>query len=441
MATADEQALFQLFEQLLPAQRWQELAGESEAQIYTLRVVVWMMLLQRLHDRGTQQEVVHQLTAGTLERLVPDCKRVREGNISQNRGGYARACGRISLDVMKTVCDELLAELGQRIEPEPELKIPVLLLDGTSLSLEHTPGLLEDFPPCRNQYRKGHWAILKLVALHDVQTGIALRPAWGPMYGPKAVSEQQLAERVLEQAPAESVIIGDGNFGIFFFLWLVVKSQRQALFRLTKQRAQALAGKELPANGEIQLCWRPSCFDRRKHPELPQDAQVRGRLIVVTANGFREPLYLFTTVAGEPEQMVRLYAKRWHLELDLRTLKCTTRLHHLRGRSRSAIEKELLIAVVAYGLVRTLMALAARRAGLHPRELSFTQCHGLLNAMAGKLLSPVPEQRAQAFHRLIVYMGKSKLPKRSKARFYPRATWGYTQSFPKRKESSAEAEK
>jgi hypothetical protein len=439
MTIADEQALFQLFEQLLPAERWLELAGESEAQIYTLPVVVWMMLLQRLHERGTQQEAVHQLAAGTLDRLVPDCKRTRERKISQNRGGYARAGGRISLAVMEKVCDELLVELGQRMEPEPEWRVPVLLLDGTSLSLEHTRGLLDDFPPCSNQYGEGHWGILKLVALHDVQTGIAMRPAWGPMYGPQAVSEQQLAEQVLQQAPAGSVILGDGNFGIFFFAWLVVQSQRQPLFRLTKQRAEALGAGKLPVNGEIEIGWRPSRNDRNKHPQLPQDAQILGRLLVVTAKGFRDPLYLFTTLTGDREQIVRLYAKRWHLELDLRTLKRTTRLHHLRGRSRAAIEKELLIAVVAYGLVRACMAMAADRAQLHPRELSFTQCYGLLNAMLAKLLSPVPEQRAQAFHRLIGYMGKSKLPKRSKARSYPRAVWGFTKTFPGRRAQGTEA--
>ena len=61
------------------------------------------------------------------------------------------------------------------------------------------------------------------------------------------------------------------------------------------------------------------------------------------------------------------------------------RLHHLRGRSTEAVEKELLIAVVAYGLVRAFMALAARRVGLPPRRLSFTRAYGLLNAMIGKL--------------------------------------------------------
>ena len=95
---------------------------ERRAQIYTLPVVVGMMLLQRLNERGTQQEAVHQIAAGRLDGLLPDGKRVRAGKISPSTGGYARACGRMSIGVVEKVCDQLLAELGQRIEPQPGLR-------------------------------------------------------------------------------------------------------------------------------------------------------------------------------------------------------------------------------------------------------------------------------------------------------------------------------
>lgn len=438
--TPDEIGLLRLFEELVPPERWRELeAGKGQPQIYTLPVVVWMMLFQRLNQRGTQQEAVYQIAAGRLDGLLPDCKRVREGNISPDTGGYARACGRTSLGALETVCDEVLGQLRQRVEAEPNFDLPVLLFDGTTGSLEHVSELLEAFPPGSNQYGEGHWGILKLVALHDVQTGIALRPAWGPMYGPHAVSEQQLAEKALHQAPAKCVVIGDGNFGVFSFAYAVDQSKRHVLFRLTKQRAHALRAGELLPSGERTMCWHPSRKDREKHPELPKEAKVEGRLIVVTPKGFRETLYLFTTLDGDWEKIVALYAKRWNVELDLRTLKRTMRLHHLRGKSREAVEKELLIAVVAYGLVRAFMALAARRVGLPPRQLSFTRAYGLLNAMIGSICSTVPEKREEGFERILRYMGKAKLPKRSKRRSYPRAVWGFRQAFPTRGPEDARA--
>ena len=440
MQTAvDERSLLSLFESVLPTARWKALEGRAKAQIYTLRVVVWMMLLQRLDERGTQQRAVHEIARGHLERLLPESKRVREGRISQNTGGYARACGRLSMETTTEVCDEVLAELSKRVVPAAELGRPVMLLDGSSLSVEHSAGLLDAFPAGRNQRGLGHWGVVKWVALHDVQTGIALRPEWGPMYGPEAVGEQALASQAVARTAAGSVIVGDGNFGIFSFAYAVVQSRREVLFRLTKARAQALGAKRLLPNGECRVCWRPSSFERKKYPELPADAAIEGRLIVVTQKGFRDSWYLFTTLSEKTEaaQIVAWYRQRWNLELDLRTLKGTLRLKHMQSKSKAAVEKELLIAVVAYGMVRALMAEAAQQAGLHPRELSFTRAHGLLNAMTGTLCSPNDDERQKAYHRLLDHIGHAKLPKRRKTRTYPRAVWGSGKYYPGRHSAGA----
>ena len=103
---------------------------------------------------------------------------------------------------------------------------------------------------------------------------------------------------------------------------------------------------------------------------LPADAALQGRLIVVTQKGFRDSWYLFTTLGEEVEaaKVAAWYGKRW--ELELRTRQDTLRLEHLPGKSRAAVEKELLIGVVAYGFVRARMAEAADRAGLQPRQQS-----------------------------------------------------------------------
>ena len=151
-----------------------------------------------------------------------------------------------------------------------------MLLDGSSLRVEHSAGLLDAFPPGRNQRGLGHWGIVKWVALHDVRTGIALRPEWGPMFGPEAVSEQKLARQAVERTPARSVIVGDGNFGIFAFAYAVVQSKREVHFRLTQTRSQALGARRKLPNGECWVCWRPSSLEGKKYPELPADAAIEG---------------------------------------------------------------------------------------------------------------------------------------------------------------------
>jgi putative transposase len=425
---AESWSLLKLYEQVAPAVSWEPMGGGG-GQIFTLPVVVEMMLLQRLAERGTQQEAVHALLGGRIDGLLSKSKRAQSGRISANTGGYARACGRITVETVERICDQILRELSRQIEPHAKWGRPVMLLDGSSLRLQHTASVLGAFPASRNQYGLGHWGTMKWVALHDVCTGIAQRPAWGPMHGPQAVSEQALALQVLARAPAGSLMIGDGNFGKFSFVHAVVSSGHQALFRLTKAQALSLGGKTLPAQGECSLCWKPSAGERKKYPELV-GSEVKGRLIVRSSEKFTDSLYLFTTLEEEADDIVALYRQRWNLELDLRTLKGTLRLEHLRGKSQAAVEKELLIAVIAYGLVRAFMAIAARKADVEPRTLSFTRAYGLINAMSTNLCSPDPLIRQQTYERLIGYIAKAKLPKRTKPRFYPREVWGRGKYFP-----------
>jgi transposase len=101
---------------------------------------------------------------------------------------------------------------------------------------------------------------------------------------------------------------------------------------------------------------------------------VPGRLIAVRIGRgkTKEWLYLFTTLELPWEQVLELYGKRWNIETDLRSLKRTVRLHHIAARNESMMEKELLTALAAYNLVRAVMALAARRHNISPRQLSLT---------------------------------------------------------------------
>ncbi len=433
MDSKDKQ-LLRLFEELVPVDGWDESQeGRRAAQIYSLAVVVELMLAQRLSSQGTLREVVRELAEGSLDPLLPDSKRVRQGRISSAPGGYARACARVSPEQISRVCDQVLEDLARRIEPEAGLQRPVLLLDGTSLQVGAEPELREAFPPGHNQHGAGHWGIVRLVGLHDVRTGIALRPAWGPMYGAGAVSEQALAEHLLARAPAGSVIIGDGNFGVFSCAYAAVRHHHAPLFRLSRPRAESLGKGRLEPGRALPVCWHISAQERKKHPELPAGATVEGRLLVVAPPGLR-PLYLFTTLEGEAEELTALYARRWAMELDLRALKRSMHLHHVHGKSRGIVEKEILTAVIGYGLVRAFMSAAARRAGLPPRRLSFTECCGWLNLMAGRLCTGHAAQREAAFDRLLERMARSRLPNRTKPRTYPRAVWGSGATFPKRHE-------
>jgi len=81
-------------------------------------------------------------------------------------------------------------------------------------------------------------------------------PQFGPMYGSKAVSEQALAEPLIDNLPADPVLIGDRNFGVFSVMWHAHWRSHRVLERLTGPRARRLMGGELSAGGH-KVVWEP----------------------------------------------------------------------------------------------------------------------------------------------------------------------------------------
>jgi len=281
--------------------------------------------------------------------------------------------------------------------------------------------------------------VLRIVVLHELETGLAEQPWWGPMYGTEAVSEQGLAEKTMDALAPGSVLVGDRNFGVFSIAWQARQRSIDVVIRLTGERARKLCGEPIPTEGERVVRWTPSRFDGRRQGGMPAGAAVQGRLIAlrIGKGQSKQWLYLFTTLADAPEEVLALYGKRWDIETDLRSLKRTVRLHHIAARNESMMEKELLTAVAAYNLVRAVMALAARRQNLSPRQLSFTFVLNVVNAAWPRLQTAHTKEAYQrAFIDLLDAAAQGTHPKRRKRRTPPRAVWHRRHTFPARKENS-----
>jgi Transposase DDE domain len=447
MAHCDSAALFSLYQQMAPAELFRLLQRQIDqkvrAGIFTARLVIWMMMIQRLQPRGTLASSVSQLVAGRFDPLLSPCKRVRERRIGQSTGGYCQARQHLPKLLLIRTMDELMERLRQRLlESASELARRVYLLDGSSLQLEHEPELVGAYPPASNQHGKSHWPVIRIVVLHDLETGLAERPYWGPFNGRKAVSEQALAERAVAHVPAGSVIIGDRNFGIFATAYHAQQTGHEPIVRLTAVRAKRVMGGPIARDGDYAVCWQASRWDGRKKGQPPQrrpwpaDARIQGRLIArrVGRGKHKQWLYLFTTSSLPAEEVVALYGRRWQIETDLRSLKQTVRLQRICAHSEDMMEKELLVAVMAYNLVRAIMFQAAQRAQIDPRQLSFTYaCNIVLDSYPEILAARTAKQQQQKLDRLIDLVARCRLPRRTKRRAYRREVWGRGYRFPIRR--------
>jgi len=409
----------------------------AEGGVYTVELTTWMMMRQRLDPKATLSTAVQDVAEGRPQVLLPTHKRLAEGTLSSNTGGYSRARRRLGQEVAQQVADLIFNYLMADVpEALPGLGRQVFLLDGSSLDLPATPDLRKAYPPAQNQHGVAHWPVVRILVAHDLISGLAMQPCWGPMYGDQAVSEQALAASGICQLPAGSVVVADRNFGVFSTAYDADHSGYPILARLTDIRARHLLGGRLPQQTDQWVDWKPSRWDRAHHPDLPADACVRGRMIAgqVTRQGQTIQLYFFTTLELPTEQIVELYGYRWNIETDLRSLKQTVHLHSLTAQSEAMVAKELVLAVAAYNLVRGTMYAAAHIAGIDPRQLSFSRVQDVVNACLPSLAdADSPEAYQRVLDRMLRRAAQCKLPRRPQRPSYPRAVWPRRNSFPKRK--------
>jgi hypothetical protein len=424
---------FDLFRRLLPADILNDLDPKAAQTAYTPFVVTWLLVYQRLHGNATLNDAVAEFIQRFPEAARPDCKRAREKTLSANTGGYSLARTNLDVRVLYWAAGTLFDSLVGGYRPCWRGRRG-FIIDGSTLQLAPTLALQLAFPPASNQHGSSHWPILHLATAHELTSGLAVWPEFGPMYGPQAKGEIALAKGLLGRLPEGSLLVADRNFGIFAFAHAAVTAKHAVLLRLKQDRFRALLRQARPVGpGKWALDWRPSKADRKANPDLPVDACVAGWLYEVKVSA-RLTLWLFSTEDATGEELADLYHHRQDVETDIRDLKETLKLDVVSGKSVAMVEKELLAAMVAYNLANQVRRLAAAELDIEPRRLSFAGVKSLLKSfLAGLLEEKSAAQAEEEFARLLRAAGQRKLPNRPKERNYPREVIHRRRKFPTRK--------
>lgn len=80
---------------------------------------------------------------------------------------------------------------------------------------------------------------------------------------------------------------------------------------------------------------------------------------------------MLSTKEASKSELKTLYKQRWHVELDFRNIKTTLGMEHLSCKTGEMNRKEIWVYLLAYNLIRILMAQTAILSDLMPRQLSF----------------------------------------------------------------------
>ena len=112
------------------------------------------------------------------------------------------------------------------------------------------------------------------------------------------------------------------------------------------------------------------------YAQIPETLTLREVEFNVTEPGRTETITVITTLTDPncylSDDLAELYGYRWNVELDIRVIKQTLGLDHVRCKSPEMVERELWVTLLAYNLIRKVIATAAAMHGKQPRQIGFT---------------------------------------------------------------------
>ena len=428
---------FELLLKLVDLRRADEIMPLGSGAVYTASVVLWLLVYQRLKRSATLQTAVKHLVESAGE-LCADNKRIREQSLSSGTGAYSGGRQRLTMEVTewfaREVSDSIIATAPLTVIGPASERRRVFVVDGTTITLAPEKALQAAFPPASNQHGEGVWPVALLVVAHELESGCATQPEVGAMYGSKAVSETELARACFARLPARSVVLADGNFGIFSVAYAAAPCGAQGaaqvghsfLLRLTEPRFHALRKRAVCVSAgdhakTWSLAWTPSIKDRKTNPHLPADAVVEVLLheVVVHEN---PTLWLVTNLAESAPTAAALYQRRGNVETDISNIKVVLDTENIRARSEAMFRKELLTSMVAYNLVVQFRRQAAELAQVPPKRLSFTGVWNTYRIFLMNKLSADPAQWRNDYRKALHYAMRDKLPLRP-GRNYERAAY------------------
>lgn len=103
-------------------------------------------------------------------------------------------------------------------------------------------------------------------------------------------------------------------------------------------------------------------FDQTPDTLTVRELQTGGKILVTT---------LLCPKQIPKPALKQLYRSRWHIELDLRNIKTTMGMEMLSCKTPAMAVKEIWVYLLAYNLIRLMMAQAALLSDTLPRQLSF----------------------------------------------------------------------
>lgn len=342
-------------------------------RIYSPLVTLWVFLSQVLSQDHSCRAAVARLIAHRVSRGQRPC--------SAETGAYCQARKRLPEKFFSCVARLVGKALDDQVDSTWLWKERrVYMFDGTTVSMPDTPKNQAAYPQVYNQKPGLGFPIARVCTIMSLSCGTVLDLGIS-RYAGKRQGELSLLRRMWDILSPGDILLTDALMSTWYEMLTLQQRGVDSVSRLNKAHRQAdfRRGKRLGRGDHIVRWPKPSpirSIDWTTYKHLPDYLEIREVHVRVEQPGFRTKELVVVTTLLDPEAVTKddlasLYRSRWSQELDIRDIKITLQMDVLRCKTPELVRKEIWTHILAYNLIRTIMAQAASEHEIQPREISF----------------------------------------------------------------------
>jgi hypothetical protein len=329
---------------------------------YTPWITLGLFLSQVLADGHSCDEAVDRFQKARYDQGLPA--------VSPETTSYCEARQRLPEALAWALVRRTGRAIQQRAEPPwlfhgRAVKIP----DGSTVIMPDTPENQAAYPQQKTQAPGVGFPIARILVVFSLAAGTVLEAMLGPYQG-KQTSELALLRQVIDQFQRGDIALADRFFCSYWVLAALQARGVDVVVRLHQcRRADFRRGRRLGRDDHL-VTWPkpaqvPDWMSRAEYDAMPAQLAVRELRVRVQDKTKRvRSLVIVTTLVDAQVYRTRelgdLFRQRWHAELDLRSLKSVMGMEMLRTKSPEMVRKEVAVHLLAYNLIRGIMAEAAR---------------------------------------------------------------------------------
>lgn len=370
--------------------------------LYNPVATLWIFLSQTISADRSLAAAVEGFLAWRLSRGLSAC--------STKTGAYSRARSRLAEELLVKLTRVTGCELARQAIPDWLWKgRHVKLFDGSTVSMPDTPKNQAAYPQQKNQKPGVGFPLVRIGVLFSLSVGSALDLGLRRWAG-KFQSELAILRDMWDCFDAGDVLLTDRYLCSHMEIAVLRSLGVDVVARMHAQRkVDFRRGKQIGMEDHL-VSWKkppkPEWMSQQQYATLPDEMQMRELRYRVQAKGFRPVTIVLASTLLDAEQypsddVADLYGQRWDVEINLRSLKTIMQMDVLRGVTPEMVRKEIWAGLLAYNLIRTVIAQAALQHGKQPKHISFKRALRTVENFRPALAAATPTTLPQIYQHML----------------------------------------